>query len=175
MPRYVALLRAINVGGRTVKMEVLKPIFAELQYHNIETYLASGNVLFDSNAKAAMLLRTRIEAALHKALGFDVETFLRNSDEMRAVSAKLGELSTQPHVTALNVGFLQAPVADLEHHLSAYRSDVDDFIVDGRELYWLCAVKQSQSEFEPGKLEKKLKLQMTFRGANTVRQLAERM
>ncbi|MCU0757435.1 MAG: hypothetical protein MUE46_20380, partial [Xanthomonadales bacterium] len=78
----------------------------------------------------------------------------------RAVSAKLGELSTRPHVTALNVGFLQAPVADLEHHLSAYRSDIDDFIVDGCELYWLCAVKQSQSEFEPGKLEKKLKLQM---------------
>jgi uncharacterized protein (DUF1697 family) len=96
MPRYVALLRAINVGGRTVKMEVLKPIFAELQYHNIETYLASGNVLFDSNAKAAMLLRTRIEAALHKALGFDVETFLRNGEEMRAVSAKLGELCKRP-------------------------------------------------------------------------------
>lgn len=175
MPRYVALLRAINVGGRTVKMDVLKPLFAELQYHNIETYLASGNVLFDSNAKAVMLLRTRIEAALQKALGFEVETFLRTSEEMRAVSAKLGELSTRPNVTALNVGFLHAPVADLERHLSAYRSDIDDFVVDGRELSWLCAVKQSQSEFEPGKLEKKLKLQMTFRGANTVRQLAERM
>ncbi len=175
MPRYVALLRAINVGGRTVKMDALKPVFTDLQYHNVETFLASGNVLFDSNAKGVALLRKRIEAALLKALGFDVETFLRTGEEMRHAAAKADELATRTKVAALNVGFMHAPIADIERSLSPFRSEIDDFVVDGRELYWLCAVKQSESEFQPGKLEKKLKVQMTFRGANTVRQLAERM
>ncbi len=48
MPRYVAFLRAVNVGGRTVKMDLLRELFAQLQFKNIETFIASGNVIFDA-------------------------------------------------------------------------------------------------------------------------------
>ena len=51
--RYVALLRAINVGGRTVKMDRLRVLFEEMKLQNVQTYIASGNVIFDSSAAAA--------------------------------------------------------------------------------------------------------------------------
>jgi len=47
MTRYVALLRAINVGGRTVKMDVLRKHFARMGFANVETFIASGNVIFE--------------------------------------------------------------------------------------------------------------------------------
>ena len=52
MTRWVALLRAINVGGRTVKMDRLRALFEELRYANVETFIASGNVLFDTAEKS---------------------------------------------------------------------------------------------------------------------------
>jgi len=48
MPRYVALLRGINLGGHTVKMDRLKKLFEELGLKNVETFIASGNVIFES-------------------------------------------------------------------------------------------------------------------------------
>ena len=46
--RFVALLRAINVGGHVVKMEALRKHFTRLGFANVETFIASGNVLFDA-------------------------------------------------------------------------------------------------------------------------------
>ncbi len=52
MPKYVALLRAINVGGHTVKMDHLRRLFEALGFTNVETFIASGNVIFDSTSKS---------------------------------------------------------------------------------------------------------------------------
>ena len=69
--RYVAFLRAINVGGHTVKMEELRRLFEAMGAANVETFIASGNVFFDS-VGAADLLERRLEAGLEKALKFPV-------------------------------------------------------------------------------------------------------
>ncbi len=69
MPRYVAFLRAINVGGHTVKMDYLRMLFEALGFSNVETFIASGNVIFDSKATSAKALEKRIEHCLAEALG----------------------------------------------------------------------------------------------------------
>ncbi len=53
--RYIALLRAVNVGGRTVKMDRLRVLFEEMKLRNVETFIASGNVIFETTASAAPL------------------------------------------------------------------------------------------------------------------------
>ena len=45
---YTALLRAVNVGGRTVKMERLRDLFSELELGNVRSFIQSGNVFFDT-------------------------------------------------------------------------------------------------------------------------------
>jgi uncharacterized protein (DUF1697 family) len=46
MPKYVAFLRAINVGGHTVKMDHLRRLFEALGFTNVETFIASSDVVF---------------------------------------------------------------------------------------------------------------------------------
>ena len=81
MPRYIAFLRAINVGGHTVKMDRLRQIFDSLGFSNVETFLASGNVVFETTAQDTAALETRITAGLRAALGYEVATFLRTPAE----------------------------------------------------------------------------------------------
>ena len=68
MPRLVAFLRAINVGGHIVKMDQLRKLFAELGFANVETFIARGNVLFDSSSKSGPALEKKIEKHLKAAL-----------------------------------------------------------------------------------------------------------
>ena len=72
--RYVALLRGINVGGRTlVRMADLKTCFEDLGFAGVSTYIASGNVLFESDAEDAAALATTIEAAIEQRFELPVK------------------------------------------------------------------------------------------------------
>ena len=81
MPRYVAFLRGINVGGHIVKMDVLRKVFEDLGYDNVKTFIASGNVLFDSSSKVPAALEKSLAAALKKTLRYEVATFVRTVQE----------------------------------------------------------------------------------------------
>lgn len=174
MPRFIAFLRAVNVGGRTVKMEQLRRLFESLGFSGVETFIASGNVIFETRSKNARALERRIEEALGEALGFGVETFLRTDAELAEVAGR--EPFPAPHIdaaAALNVAFLKdAPDAEAERRLRGLRPDVDDFRVRGREVYWLCRRKQGESDFSNAVLEKTLGRRSTMRSVNTVKKLA---
>jgi uncharacterized protein (DUF1697 family) len=85
--RYVALLRGVNVGGRTVRMERLRALFGELGLAGVRTYIQSGNVFFDTDEPDRSALTTRIEGMLGAALGYPVPVFLRTVGEFEAVLA----------------------------------------------------------------------------------------
>jgi uncharacterized protein (DUF1697 family) len=87
MTRYIALLRAVNVGGRVVKMDRLRALFEELGLAGVRTYIQTGNVFFDTDASDRAALTARIERQLEEALGYPVATFLRTVEELAAVVA----------------------------------------------------------------------------------------
>ncbi|GAA4846113.1 DUF1697 domain-containing protein [Kitasatospora terrestris] len=82
---YIAFLRAINVGGRTVKMERLRELFTELGLDGVRTYIQSGNVFFSTAETDRAALTARIEAHLAEALGYAVPVMLRTVDEVAEV------------------------------------------------------------------------------------------
>src|SRR5688500_12178257 len=86
MTIYVAFLRGINVGGHTVKMDALKKAFEALGFENVSTFIASGNVIFESSAKKTETLEKKIETALEKELGYEVATFLRTDKQVAAIA-----------------------------------------------------------------------------------------
>src|SRR5512137_351092 len=86
MPKYIAFLRAINVGGHTVKMDVLRQLFEALDFSNVETFIASGNVVFETRAASTRTLEKKIEQQLRAALGYEVATFLRTDVELAAIA-----------------------------------------------------------------------------------------
>jgi uncharacterized protein (DUF1697 family) len=83
---YVALLRAVNVGGRQLKMDDLKRIAVEIGLDAPRTFIASGNLLFASGKSEAAVKR-QLEAALADHMGKTVEVMVRTAEEMRAVVA----------------------------------------------------------------------------------------
>lgn len=176
MPKYVALLRAINVGGHTVRMETLRRLFESLGLSGVETFIASGNVIFDApRAGAAKALERKIESSLEQALGYQVATFLRTTDELAAVARYKpfadGELEADGNV--LYVAFLSdEPGAEATRKLLSFADEVDDFHVRGREVYWLSRKKVGESKFSGALLEKTLGAQATVRNSTTVRKLA---
>jgi uncharacterized protein (DUF1697 family) len=84
MTAYVALLRGVNLGKRSVKSAELVKAFEALGFSGVKTLIASGNVLFEAKGSEA-ILRKRIEAALEAHFGFDIGTVLRSRDELRAM------------------------------------------------------------------------------------------
>jgi uncharacterized protein (DUF1697 family) len=174
MPRFIAFLRAINVGGHTVKMDDLRKLFESVGFSNVETFIASGNVVFETNARNPKLLKRTIENELRKVLGYEVATFLRTDAELAAIAQyKPFRQSDLDRAVALNIAFLADPLDDeSKRRLMAFKTDIDDFHVHEREIYWLCRKKQSDSTFSNAALEKALHLRATFRGANTIKKLA---
>ena len=175
MSRYIALLRAINVGGRVVKMDALAKHFQSLKLTHVETFIASGNVIFTSDATELELV-PRIEAHLKKKLGFDVPTLLRTDTELAAVSRyqsfTAGEVET---AHALYVGFFADLLArDAVKALRGTSDEGDLFHARGRELYWLRATGMAESKFSSAGFEKALGAITTFRNITTVRKLSEK-
>jgi uncharacterized protein (DUF1697 family) len=85
MTTYIALLRAVNVGGTgKLPMADLKALCADLGFSRIQTYIASGNVIFDCDVAAAKV-QSRLEQGLLAYAGKAVGAFVRTAAEMRAV------------------------------------------------------------------------------------------
>ena len=177
MTRYIALLRAINVGGHNVKMDHLRRLFEELAFSNVETFIASGNVIFESSETSTSTIEQAIEAHLRSALGYNVATFIRSSSELADIARyePFPSADIAKEGTSLYIAFLQKPPSDAALELlMAFRTDADDFHVHGREVYWLCRTRMSDSLFSGALLEKTFKMQATLRNSTTVKKLAEK-
>jgi uncharacterized protein (DUF1697 family) len=173
MKKYIAFLRAINVAGRYVKMEHLRSLFESMGCADVETYINSGNVIFSSDVDNTKILEQEIERQLQAHLGFEVPTFIRTDLELSAIASyqSFTELALQSAV-ALNVAFLADPITDDNIEvLSSLKTSIDEFHPNGREIYWLCKVKQSDSKFSNALLEKKLKLKSTIRTVSTIEKI----
>ena len=168
MPTHLALLRAVNVGGRTVRMEDLRRWFGELGHARVTTFIASGNVLFD--AAGAPDIEARIEDKLATELGFKVETFVRTAAEWARIAVWA---PFDGPAIARCVGCVRDPLDSAQQaRLQALASDADRFAVRDREVYWHCATKQSDSAFSAALFERKVGVPITFRSHTTVAKLA---
>ncbi|MGP8247491.1 MAG: DUF1697 domain-containing protein [Bryobacteraceae bacterium] len=168
MPRYFAFLHAINVGGHVVRMEALRGHFEDLGFLAVETFIASGNVIFEAKSAKAADLEGKIAGRLEAALGYPVATFLRTESELASIHGH------QPFAAATpNIGFLAGPIgARAQGALMALATPTDDFHVHGREIYWLCRSRQSESTVTNIRVERAIQAKITFRGAGTVARLA---
>lgn len=173
MKKFVAFLRAINVGGtKIIKMSDLKKMFESFGLSNVQTYINSGNVIFE--AKESPSLESKIETQLEKALGYKVEVFLRSMEEV-AVTVKKSPFVPQADET-LYIVFLrrgQRPDKKSEQELLSLRSEADDFAVHGSEIYNLRRNRE-KSVFSNQFIEKLFKSPATTRNVNTPNKILEK-
>ena len=174
MPPFTAFLRAINVGGRVVKMEDLRKQFEALGFDNVSTFIASGNVIFETAQENADALESRIEERLQKALGYRVATFLRSGPEVAKLSSLCGKYASEIEAGAvLYVIFARrAPRPDEKRRLVAFNNEIDQLAVHGRDILWLCRRHLGESTLDGAAMEKTCAVEATVRNANTVARIA---
>jgi uncharacterized protein (DUF1697 family) len=172
--RYIAFLRAINIGGHVVTMAELKKHFESMGFKSVETFIASGNVVFDAPKQNVARLEKKIGDELKRKLGYGVATFVRTEEEVAAIAAhELFSPEAMARTRVVNVAFTSSELTD-EHRtrLKSFEDELSDFVAQGREIYWRCNVTQSESNFNTQKFEKMLGIAATWRNINTVRRLA---
>jgi len=177
MFRFIAFLRAINVGGgRTVKMQSLRQVFESLGFSKVGTFIASGNIVFETTTKKTKTLERKIERALKEALGYEVRTFVRGEAEL----AKIANFRSFPQskfdeTWQSNIIFLADNLNEkLKQNVNALRTHTDAFEVHRREIYWRRRRKQSGAPFSTVPLEKILGPAFTVRGANTIKKIVSK-
>ncbi len=174
MPRYVAFLRAINVGGHTVAMSRLVELFEALELGDITTFIASGNVLFTSRARSDLLER-QIDKHLHAELGYPAKSFVRAIPDLQLILKQQAfPAADVASAHAFMIGFLRAaPTTTVKATIEQLSGATDRLAIRGRELHWLRLVQESDPKLAK-QLEKALGGPMTVRNVNTVRRIVEK-
>lgn len=173
MNRYIAFLRAINVGGHIVKMDHLRGLFESLGLLNVETFIASGNVIFETNEKNAATLEKKIAVHLERSLGYAVDTFLRSPREVAEIK-KRSPFKVEKKDDAVYVAFLHESLNTAgKSALMAAKNKLNDFAAIGSEIYWL-RLNRDDSIFLKSSLEKIAKISTTLRNMTTVSKIAEK-
>ena len=174
--RYVGLLRGVNVGGHRVSMESLRAHVTAFGMQNVATYIASGNLIFDAPASAAAgTIETELAAYLQHAVGFPMPVFLRTPADLARIVAAVPFAAVDGVQTTIHVGFFRdAPTERARVALVGASTDFDELVVVGRELYWRCLGKLSDSKVVWRPLERAHALEVTMRNMKTVTSLAEK-
>ena len=172
MPTYVALLRAVNVGGTWIKMTELVKLIESLGFQNVATYIQSGNIIFSSKDGGPKCCGA-IAAALEKHVGRSVDVILKTAKELAAVAAQnpfLDQSGIDP--TKLHVTFLKEkpPKAALAK-LAAIKAGADSFHANGSVVYVHCPGGYSRTKLANAAIERALGVPATTRNWKTVNTL----
>jgi uncharacterized protein (DUF1697 family) len=177
MTKFIAFLKAINVGGHTVKMDHLKKLFEKMGFENVETFIASGNVVFETKSKGMDAIKKKIEKELEKSLGYKVSVFIRTTKELKEISEykPFEESKLINKNNSLYIAFLDNPPSQ-ENLLKTkgLQDKANEISFNNKELYWLCRKNFSESGLTGKTLEKTLGMETTIRGFTTVKKITAR-
>ncbi|QJD87280.1 DUF1697 domain-containing protein [Cohnella herbarum] len=173
MTIYIALIRGINVGGHNkVPMAELRKAYEAIGLNRVQTYIQSGNVLFESE-KSADTLRPMLEQAIAETFGISVTVAMRTAEQWERIVAncpygKDGLLEGESiQVTILTESPSPKAIAALE----ANKGDgTDEYFVHGLEIYFL--FRRSVLDSKLANSMNKLGNTATSRNMNTINKLA---
>jgi uncharacterized protein (DUF1697 family) len=177
MPTYVALLRAVNLGGYgKISMADLRKLLDGLGFKNIETYIQSGNAVFDATG-SAVKVKAAIAAGLEKLMGAPVEVMLRTHEELSRIidgnpfAAEAAADGARVHVAFL-AGAAGAGAHDaLEGIVAKYPARRDRFHLAGDVVYLHLPDGAAETKFSGKTLDKAIGVPGTGRNWNTVLKL----
>jgi uncharacterized protein (DUF1697 family) len=173
--RYVALLRAVNVGGHNkVPMVDLRQLLESSGHTDVATYLQSGNAVFTSSKRSASALAKEIEADLAAQMGVDVRVLVLSKGRLEQVVKENPMVELDDDPTHLHVAFFSArPESAAAKALDGAAFAPDQFAVAGDVAYLHFPNGMGRSALDPGKVFAKLGVWSTVRNWRTVNQLVE--
>jgi uncharacterized protein (DUF1697 family) len=146
--RYVAFLRAVNVGGRRVSMPTARKVLGDLGLDQVGSFASSGNLLFTAAGDAVEHERA-IRAALEDVFGFELTTFVRTARQVRALATDrpFGVIAQgHTHFALLPL----RPLTGAEKKaVEALSNEHDEVVVRGRDVHWLIRSRSPETTLGP--------------------------
>jgi len=176
MPRYIALLRGVNIGAKKrIAMADLRALVEDLGHTDVATYVNSGNVVFTAAGPWNDTgLAHNIEAALMGVHSLDVPVVVRSGEELAGIIANNPFPQYVNEPKTLHVSFLSDdPAPDLIHALDEIERGEDEFRVLGKEIYLHYPHGLSGGIFMLNGFDKALAVTSTSRNWRTVLKLAD--
>ncbi len=175
--KYLAILRGINVSGqKKIKMVDLKILFESFDLQNIETYIQTGNVIFESTSIEIPELQHKIESAITQRFGFEVPVQIRTQEEIKTIVDRCPFNLVDPEIdgTRVLVTFLNAiPSSKDATIVQEYVLPPEQLILIEREVYLHCPNGYGRSKLSNTFLEKKFGVLATTRNWKSVTKLNE--
>ena len=176
MKTHLALLRGINVSGHNmIKMEVLKTVLENAGFHNVRTYIQSGNVFVDSEEEHGASVGFTIKQEIFKKLGLEVPVVVISKEDLEACLKHNPYLKEKECDTKkLYVAFLSKELqGSAINDLKISQLKHDEAAIDKNRIYIKYAVGAGKTRLDQKYIEKKLNLVATIRNWNTVTTLLE--
>jgi uncharacterized protein (DUF1697 family) len=173
MTVHVALLRAVNVGGRSLAMADLKAMLEALGLGQARTLLQSGNVVLDVAARSGDALESFLEAETQKRLRLKADYLVRTAEEWRTIIAD-NPFRRQAKDDPARLLLILLKTAPTETRLSALKAAIkgrETVRPNGRELYVVYPDGIGRSKLTIALIERKLATRCTARNWNTVLKL----
>jgi uncharacterized protein (DUF1697 family) len=148
MARFVAFLRAVNLGERRVAMPTARGVLEELAFEHVGSYANSGNLLFNA-AGGASDHESVIRSALEDVFGFELTTFVRTARQVKALA------TDKPFgvIAAGHTHFALLPLTRLtaaeKNAVQALSNDHDEVVVRGRDVHWLIRSRSPETTLGP--------------------------
>lgn len=176
MTGYLALLRAVNVGGNKVVMAELRDLFAELGYGGARTHLQTGNVIFTAATEDRRGLASTISAAIEERMGVASTVLLRTREELAATVeadpfAARGVDPARRFLTFLD----DTPDAALVAALDPDHGAPDQYALGDRVVYVHCPDGYGRTKLNNAYFERRLKVPATSRGFRVAAKLLDLM
>ncbi|MDQ4088241.1 MAG: DUF1697 domain-containing protein [Pseudomonadota bacterium] len=169
----VALLRAVNVGGRKLPMARLRALCEELGWKDVTTYIQSGNVVFA--AAAAVELERELEHAIARRFRLDVPVMVRTATQWRGYPAANpfpGAAREEPNRLMLLLS-KEPPAADAAARLQQRAAD-GERVSAGPDALWIhFAGGSARSKLTPSLIDRTVGSPTTARNYRTVTKLQE--
>lgn len=174
MPTYIALLRAVNVGGNILKMERVRAIWAAAGFTNVRTYVQSGNVVFEADNQPGVWL-AKLEQTISAETRLPATVIVRTPAELGRIITS-NPYFKEPGIDAarLHVTFLSgSPAKDAVKALHSVDTAPDRFQVVRTEIYGHCPNGFADVKLTTKVIERVLSVKATTRNWNTVNKLKE--
>ncbi len=176
METYIAILRGINVSGqKKIKMADLRIYLEELNFKNVQTYIQSGNIIFQDKSQNLKVLENIIEKKILEKTGFEVKTIVKTPSEIESVLANnpfLADQNKDPE--RLYVTFLaEFPLPVHIEKLKDLDYSPEEFVLDGNNIYLFSPHGYGRAKMNNNFFENKLKVSATTRNWKTVNKLDE--
>jgi len=174
MTTYISMLRGINVGGhKKIKMDTLKQLYVELGYTNVQTYIQSGNVIFQTQDIDAVNLAKSIAKQILEITGLEVPVLVLELDEMkRIVENNPFNLDSTKNTASFHITFLSAiPDTTSVEKLKSTDYGEDHFELLDKAIYVYCPTGYGTTKLTNTFFENKLKVTATSRNWKTVNEL----